>query len=150
MTVTFHAHLNHTKLPRKLVRCVDLYPGLDNKDFAGNYLATMDQEGYYCENVIDVNFTIDAVFSNDKFDAILRCIDPNMAAVSRYEGNAYQIGYRDIPEFKRKVIKAINSSKTQSSVQNLRYSYADIIRGLNAILSVCTIAMEYKTFVYWT
>lgn len=149
MTVTVYAHLNHAKLPRRLRRCVDIYPGLDNQDFAGDYLAVIDADGYYCENVIDVNFMIDVIFSNDKFDAILRCIDPNLAAKSRAEGNRCTVPYHGIPEFKRKVIKAINSPKTKSSVQNLRYPHAEIIRGMNAILEVCNVAMSYKSFVYW-
>jgi hypothetical protein len=162
MSVTFYANIDETVLPKKKVRMVDIYPGLDNMDFHGDGFLC-DEEGYYYEIQNDIDYRISVDFTNENFKSLLEVIDRNLYILSKEDGHCFALNEEQVPSFKRKLIKALNSSKTNHATSKPYlhqkegqmttyfggYSKEQAVMHLEKMLEVCDTAMKANTYVYW-
>lgn len=158
MSITIYADVDQSKLPKRKELCIDLYPGMDNDDFKNDIFCEKDLNGNYFEMVLDIDYMIECTFANENFYAVLKCVDADLAELTRRNGGSHLIGWEFIPDFKRKVIRALNSSKTidharlscqRGNVIDCGYSIDQIINRLNCIMDVCEVAYKEKVSISW-
>jgi hypothetical protein len=157
MSITFSADIDFTTLPRKQVRLVDQYDGLDNADFASDGY-TQDAEGYYVTTEIDVDYTYERNFANANFYSIMGAIDHNLMVSARADGGCGSLDAAHVSPFLAKVIKARNSAKLgqheRETVQEGNMIHCGINReyietALTHIMEVCQTAIKANVGVYW-
>lgn len=156
--MTFQASVDYSTVAKKKVFIKDLYPSLNDDDFADDpYVFRDDKTGllYELRDDIDFEHSIDQTY--DRFYAVMDIIDRNLTVLTKQEA-CYHILNKDIPSFKRKLIKALNSSKlskhTYSTTRvgnctNGGLSLSDIIMRLESMLIITTNAQERGLDVFW-
>lgn len=162
MTVNFQAQIDYSSFPKVKVFVEDLYPGADSFEdavyFENDPSFLKDEETgrlYQFVEKIDFDYTMN--MSNDCFYSVIRRIDQNIYVQTHSDGGYGQIKYEDIPSFKRKVIKALNSSTEvgvcESSVEGNFFhcgvSNERIVNHLRAMLIIISNAQERKLNIFW-
>lgn len=161
MSVTFQAKIDLKSFPIKKVFVEDHY-GLDSVTDASYFVndpyVFLDEETkrFYVE-IEEIGFTNEVNFSNSNFSHLLDIIDHNICVVSRHNDGCGQIKNEDIPSFKRKLIKAINTNNSNKCVDtvvdgNFIHIGVDeeyISRSLKSILEVVDNAQKLNLDLCW-
>lgn len=116
--MTFSANIDYSNIERVKVYAIDLYPDFLNSDFEYDNFLQEEGTGLYYEMAYpEFDFKHEMNLSNDNMLAMLRVIDANYPIQCR--ANDYWISFaiEDLPNLKRKLIKAINSAKSNNHVR---------------------------------
>lgn len=113
MTITFQASIDNSEVEMVKVYMTDLYPGLEEEYFAcevgmGVEFDAEAQRHYQMEYPAP-DFLCEVNLSNANFAQILRIIDNNLYLIQQEECY-YSISHEKLPEFRRKIIAAMNKN----------------------------------------
>lgn len=116
MSITFQAEVDFSAIPESKVFLEDLYEGF-NLEADGEYMSSYpdvfkDENGRLYENRKIVDFQYEVNLSNDNFYSVLMKIDHNIYVSTKSNDGCGTINCADLPEFRRKLIKACNSSSS--------------------------------------
>ena len=118
MSMTFHSNIDYTNISKIKIYMKDLYPDLDDWAFESDGTLKEEETGLYYEwSYPEFDFVHEMNLANSNMLDMLGVIDSNYH--NQCLENDYWIVFsvEDLPNLKRKIIKAINSSKSNNHVR---------------------------------
>lgn len=162
MSITFQAAINLSDFPKKKVFVEDKYEGLDSFEDAAYfendpYLQKDPDSGRFYEMEADIDFDYEINMSNSNFYSVIKNVDNNLYVKIYNSDGCGSLSFEDLPSFKSKIIKSINTSKSngvRESIQDGNFYHVGIDKEeinsrLKKMLIIVENAQKLKIGVFW-
>lgn len=161
MSITFQAAIDYKTVEQKKMYFEEIYQGYNHEtdfEYMSQYPDVLiDENGRLYEMRDVIPFEHEVNMSNDNFYSVLQNIDHNLYVSTKAEGGYGSVSFEDLPAFRRKLIKAVNSSSesgtTESFVSGNFYhcgiDKSGIVSRIQSMLTIIHNAQERKLGVFW-
>lgn len=160
MSMTFQANVDFSTVEKVKVYMKDLYPDSEDYYFEDDpYVSKEEGTGLlYQMDYAPLDFVHEITLSNQNMFSMLEVIDKSLAIATEHNDYCYRIESKDLPAFKQKIIRALNSEKSkkhavpdfrEGNMYHCGISESYIMSKLKTMLEITDNAQKRGLEVYW-